>query len=153
MPNLKNIDKLITAIKDGEVGKDKPFKFGMANWIVPRKVTNKGARDDDYIPTEWCNTACCIGGAAWALMHPKRSPKALYQSFHGEGRYERSWGDESPTEAIADWLGISTYEAQDLFGGRYANVGLAKITKRQGIKVLKNLRNVGEVDWDYATDS
>lgn len=128
--NVENINKIIMHLRNEE------NYFNMEDW------TNHSKYDAVY-PENICGTPSCIGGWAEAIM--------IY-----EGVDYAELDASTDISVIADWLGISDQQACHIFypgSDLSVNTGLIdpyNATRYQAIKLLENLIETGEVNWNYA---
>lgn len=133
MANTENLAKVIKAIGSQKIRGQK-YKFNMGEYVHI---------DWDDIPNaDWCETACCIGGTAWALMNPKMTPRETRDSF---------LDDIHSLDKIRNWLGLTSRESEDLFMAYgYNKTDFPAITPKEAINTLNHLNDTGKVNWSQA---
>lgn len=120
MPNTKNINRVIRAIRAEKIA-----KFNLMYWWAGPDGWS-ATRD-----TPACDTAACIGGFAEALLRKGR-PGGFGLGADGFLGLDYNQGTELfyPDERV-----VPDYRA---------------VTKEQAIAVLEHLRDTGEVNWNVA---
>ena len=125
MPNVKNINKVINAIRAAGTGEYEGLGFNMAAWHAGNGVFSD-------LSGHKCGSVACIAGWAWAVSSggTKRIPY---------------WPDNGYTAHGRDFFDISVQQARDLFTPDITD--LDEITVDQAIETLEHLRDTGEVVW------
>lgn len=129
MPNEANIRKVIEMIEN------EAHYFNMKRWgSVP-----SDALEAKPVPPNVCGTPSCIGGWTEAIMSfEKGLPRNI------------DLGSELTIkdEHIADWLGISEEQSDELFFPDLQDAYAAyNATREQAVAHLEYIIETGEVDW------
>lgn len=123
--NIENLDRLIKDLSEEE---ELGFYMGSYITISPPPFIP--------LPKNYCGTACCIAGFI-AIKYLGRSP------------IEPEYGEylTSVSEDAAKWLGLSDYDAMELFYASNTKMELSCIDRSEAVRTLVKLKETGKVMW------
>jgi hypothetical protein len=128
MANEQNIRKVIEAIRD------EANYFNMCSWT---STYQKNVTYSDE--TNFCGSPSCIGGWVESIM-----------AFETNRSKDTELGSVSEDQKIADWIGMSKQECDELFFpsvNEIEGIDPYDATREQAIAHLEHIINTGEVDW------
>ena len=157
MPNNENINKLIDRLRQ-----DDGTHFMMEGYVQHTPTARLLPDDDPERPRRHieCGTAYCLAG--WANLLRMTEIGIDYKSVRASDDDPEAFIDQfSNADVAADWLGITTHQANRLFlmwNWESCNMPdteefdrIDPATRRAAaIRVLEILRDTGEVNWAQA---